>query len=716
MAPTKETRIESTTRILEQLQDTEHEWEKKDLFNAIYWLKVVVSAVMGVLFGLLPVTGLMPLVLYAVFMVFAQTRLFEEHLGMLESVVSFLSAYTSQTGGAWDGAVSGVATDCASLLSPSEAGTEAPVYPLMCHLTQTLGGTAPDSVDGADRTDPLTVFAAYVNAQDIDDVPDLPVPASGADRVAYVYHALMGLTERHSALPAIQSVTEVGEGEVGDEELRYVVSALGERGLSMRDINADLVSEPTMWETGAWAVYLGIMVGLIGLIIVFVNLPSRVAEFKDDAAAALTNALAVFNFVQLIASPLWHRFSERFGRKPAMVLISLNYALCFVGFGLSTSYLGVFVFRGLSGLGAIIAPLGNTIIADITPMRQRGRALAYVNLAALIGGFMGPFVNIILSGMGLEWRGLMFSAAAFSLLSALVFVLWLPETAPIRIARRQTASLHLSTEAPTESGFKKTLALMARNKNLVVVFIGYTVTLGAMCLFRDISGVVVRTRCNLDEDVGDTYYSYTILIGTVGGAVASVLVGPLAKRVGERGVIYIGQACSVIALMMMVVDSDKYIEFRYFCLATVFNAASDGFAHPSFIHLCSEWASPEDRGMMLGVFQIGNSLGRSVFSMLQGYLYDANITFSFLFALVWPVSGFICTIMATVPVERHKMDKVDPVCSEDSHDQALLQYQTADSSSPSPTHNKGGVCVEGAGMLGGVPVVTEVPHRGGDLC
>ncbi|GIQ81129.1 tetracycline resistance protein, TetA/multidrug resistance protein MdtG, partial [Kipferlia bialata] len=438
----------------------------------------------------------------------------------------------------------------------------------------------------------------------------------------------------------------------------YVVNSLDDRALACRDINEDLVSEPSMIDTGAWAVYLAVFCGLIGIVLTMVQLPGRIAVFKDDMMSALTNALAIFNIVQLFASPIWHRVSERFGRKPPMVLISLNYCVCFVGFALSKGYTGVFVFRGLSGLGAIYGPLGNTIVADLTPLRQRGKALAYLNGSALAGCIVGPFLNIALIKLGAEWMTVTLVAAGFSLLSAIVSFLWLSESAPIRLARDETRNLDLSMgSAPKESGFKATMGAISRNKNLMVVFVGYTVTLGAHCLFKDIAGGIVRTRCNLDNDQKDTLYSYNVLVLTLGGFLASLAVGPLAARIGERGVIYIGQACAAIALTMLVVDSDKYFDYYYYTASSFINGVSDGLAHPAFLFLCSEWASPKDRGMMLGLFQIGNSLGRSVFSLLQGYLYEWDLQASFVIAYIWPLIGFLCTFFVTVPVEKHLIEK-----------------------------------------------------------
>ncbi|GCA65186.1 hypothetical protein KIPB_016472, partial [Kipferlia bialata] len=116
--------------------------------------------------------------------------------------------------------------------------------------------------------------------------------------------------------------------------------------------------------------------------------------------------------------------------------------------------------------------------------------------------------------------------------------------------------------APKEHGFAKTMAAISRNKNLIVVFISYTVTLGVHCCFKDLGGVVVKTRStpNTDSD-GVSLYSYTVLAGSAAGFVGSLLAGPLGKIIGEKGLIYVGQACAIIALATQGFDEDGEYNF-----------------------------------------------------------------------------------------------------------------------------------------------------------
>ncbi|GIQ81144.1 major facilitator superfamily protein, partial [Kipferlia bialata] len=231
------------------------------------------------------------------------------------------------------------------------------------------------AVDVADSgAENLRSFVAFTEQQNIDDLTEAPDADSSLEcKVLYCAGALRTLVQMFSRLPEVYA----DKAEPSPSEIKYVVDSLEDRALACKDINKEEGTEPSMFETGAWVVFASTFCGLIGIILTIVNLPGRIMYYKgDDGAAAITNALAIFNIVQLFASPLWHRVSERIGRKPSFVLISLNYAIAYTGFAYSTSYNWIFFFRGLSGLGAIYGPLGNTIVADVTPVSQRGKALA----------------------------------------------------------------------------------------------------------------------------------------------------------------------------------------------------------------------------------------------------------------------------------------------------------------------------------------------------
>ncbi|GIQ83781.1 major facilitator superfamily protein, partial [Kipferlia bialata] len=312
-------------------------------------------------------------------------------------LIAFFQRFCTQSGLQIDFLEAG--SDCTSLVQSG----------VLSEVARSISADVPQ----CDPDHDLATFVSFMDHQNIDDLEDAPgADSTLEDTVTYLASAIRALLDMHPmTLPEVR----VDTAEPAPEEMKYVVDNLEDRALGCKDINDDTETDPNVFQTGAWAVFASIFCGLIGIILTSVNIPGRIMYYKgdegrimyykgDEGAAAVTNALAVFNLVQLVASPLWHRVSERIGRKPSFVLISLNYMISFIGFAFSESYAGIFFFRALSGLGAIYGPLGNTIVADITPMRERGNALAYASGSAFAGTIAGVILNIQLTGRGWVWK------------------------------------------------------------------------------------------------------------------------------------------------------------------------------------------------------------------------------------------------------------------------------------------------------------------------
>ena len=111
----------------------------------------------------------------------------------------------------------------------------------------------------------------------------------------------------------------------------------------------------------------------------------------------------------------WGPFSERVGRRPAL-LIALAIYTCFnVGCALARNTASLLVFRFLGGAFAS-SPLVVTggLIADVHDAKQRGLALALFALAPFAGPALGPIVSGAISVTGTDWRWLFWTCALFS--------------------------------------------------------------------------------------------------------------------------------------------------------------------------------------------------------------------------------------------------------------------------------------------------------------
>eukprot|EP00768_Dysnectes_brevis_P007207 gnl/Dysnectes_brevis/59_a74_8131.p1 GENE.gnl/Dysnectes_brevis/59_a74_8131~~gnl/Dysnectes_brevis/59_a74_8131.p1 ORF type:complete len:648 (+),score=248.35 gnl/Dysnectes_brevis/59_a74_8131:75-2018(+) len=510
---------------------------------------------------------------------------------------------------------------------------------------------------------------------------DLFDSARLAAALAYIANAFDFLMVHRDI--GLQSLPEEADMLPQKEEIKAAIELLGQDVLTISDINDDFETDPSMFKTGAWIIYVSTYLALQGMVCMLVALTPRIRTIVGpaDFSSKNSNILAIFNIVQLFASPILNRLSDSIGRKKIMVGCYMLYCLCYFMMTLTpkmefsgiNEYYFLGFWRALSGVSAMIAPIGNTILGDMCPLKQRTHSMAMLNGSAMLGGFSGPFIALIISSRieddDAYYRAcVLFGSISMGLVAIFVGHV-LPETAPLKRAREVMAGLTDDVEATAEKtqadGWFKTFGVVARNRSLFSLIIAYTLTLGAHCLCKDIATPVIMNNLGLGRD------AVSLNSAVRGGAsfVVSFFILPFVTRwIGERGQTFLGHGILVVGLVGLsnvVADHGQGVDnpatdthFAVYVAISVFIGISDSFAHPSYLSMCSLFATPQNRGSILGISQFGNSIGRSVPTIIMGYLFGWNNSASFLISLVYPIVAFILTVTAKATIQRSDIEKL----------------------------------------------------------
>ncbi|MCO5205067.1 MAG: MFS transporter [Anaerolineae bacterium] len=173
-----------------------------------------------------------------------------------------------------------------------------------------------------------------------------------------------------------------------------------------------------------------VLVDLLGLTIIIPLLPFYATSFGASpfVIGLLSAAYPIFQF---IGAPILGRLSDRYGRKPVLVISQIGTFIGFLVMGFANSLFMLFLSRIIDGISGANIATAQAAIADSTTEKNRTQGLGLIGAAFGIGFIIGPIiagVSLLLSGN--NYRVPAFIAALFSLASILLTAFWFKETLP----------------------------------------------------------------------------------------------------------------------------------------------------------------------------------------------------------------------------------------------------------------------------------------------
>ena len=356
-------------------------------------------------------------------------------------------------------------------------------------------------------------------------------------------------------------------------------------------------------------------------------LPGFVRQYIDSARV-FAYISCTYSLAQFVASPSIGLFSDKFGRRPVMLICILGSILGIstlaftVLFDWSNTYfiLGtssllpiylLFAARLIDGISGGTVATATTILADISTPENRAKTFGLIGVAFCLSFLLGPSAVLIFTKNSSNGFLIPVLIATFiPFINFLLVLFYLPETKP----ENDNSNLIKKTGS---NPFKGIFKVFKENsiKRLSLAFFIYFIA------FTGLTTILVYF---LQESQGWTIKASNgplVVVGIVAIIVQGGLIGPLVKKFGELKLTLSGTGFILFACLLLL-TFPEYNSGSYIYLAVTFLAIGAGLITPSIRALISKKINKNNQGSILSSLQGLQSLGSVFGYVLAGNVYD----------------------------------------------------------------------------------------------
>ncbi len=401
-------------------------------------------------------------------------------------------------------------------------------------------------------------------------------------------------------------------------------------------------------------IFVIVLIDLLGLTVIIPLMPLYATAFGANAfmVGALGAAYPIFQF---IGAPILGRLSDRFGRKPILMISQMGTFVGFIVLGFANALWILFLARIIDGISGANISTAQAAITDSTTEKSRTQGLGLLGAAFGLGFVIGPVIAFVsLAASGNDYRVPAFVAAGFSFISILLTWFWFHETLPAE-QRGQAKS--------QKSSFSFSAMLDAlRNPAvglLLVLMFAQQISFGG---FEQLLALFTLDRLGLNASGNSVIF---VFVGVIVVAVQGGFIGPWSRKLGDRRLIYLGLATLAIGLTLIaltprqpvpwyskaeiVKELDSTGSFRthenpstqnlsvnlpadnhngwaglgWILLAMVPISIGGGILQPSINSLITKRVKKEDVGGMLGISSSFLSGANAIAPLIGGAIFQA---------------------------------------------------------------------------------------------
>src|ERR1700710_1221969 len=364
-------------------------------------------------------------------------------------------------------------------------------------------------------------------------------------------------------------------------------------------------------------IFVTILLDMFALGLILPILPKLVESFVDNDPASAARIFGLFGtawaLMQFLFSPVLGALSDRFGRRPVVLLSNFGLALDYVLMALAPSLTWLFIGRVISGITSASISTAFAYIADVTPPERRAAVFGKIGAAFGAGFILGPAIGGLLGDI--DPRLPFWAAAGLSLANTLYGFLILPESLP---AERRSPFRWKSAN-PLGA-----LHLLRSNRILA--------GLSLANFFAQLAHVVLPSTFVLYASYRYGWGTATVgltlaLVGVFSMVVQGAGVGPIVKRIGERRALLLGLSSGALGFLIYGAAPTGELFWLGIPVMSLW-----GIAGAAIQALTTQMVTPEQQGQLQGatnsVQSVSQMVGPFLFTLTFAYFIGARAPLS----------------------------------------------------------------------------------------
>src|SRR5437773_2973397 len=362
-------------------------------------------------------------------------------------------------------------------------------------------------------------------------------------------------------------------------------------------------------------IFITVMLDMLALGLIAPVLPKLILNFLGGNATSAATWLGVFGTVfalmQFFFSPVLGVLSDKFGRRPVILLSNLGLGLDYIVMALSPTIGWLFLGRVISGITASSIPTAMAYIADVTPKEKRAGAFGMIGVAFGLGFILGPGIGGPLGDI--DVRLPFWVAAGFSLANWLYGYIFVPES--LRDEHRKEFTLRRANPIGSLVLLRSHPELRKLASLQFLAYVSHEVfviwALYAIYRYEWSSGMIGASLA---------------IVGIFTAAISGGLTGRIVGWLGERRTLYIGQFFGAVGMLIAGLARTSAVYIASIPIISMWNISFPA-AQGMMTHRVSEREQGELQGAIQSLRSIAFVIGPFLFSGIFAWFINPKHSF-----------------------------------------------------------------------------------------